>query len=183
MIVGLGNPGAEYIETRHNAGFRVIDSVAEALGIEVRKSKFGGRLGECGFADNKLILLKPMQYMNCSGHVVATAFNFYKLSLDNLLVVSDEMALEPGRIRLRAKGTGGGHNGLADIIDKLGTMDFARLRIGIGSSGRQLSEDYVLSVPQAGERPLLEEAFEQAKQAVLCWAEHGLKIAMNKFNN
>jgi PTH1 family peptidyl-tRNA hydrolase len=144
MIVGLGNPGEEYTDTRHNTGFKVIDLLAEALGIDVRKKKFGSRFGMGELANEKLILLKPWQFMNLSGQAVATATGFYRLEANNLLVVTDDMDLETGRIRLRPKGSAGGHNGLADIIDKLGTNDFARCRIGIGRSERQEAVDYVL---------------------------------------
>ena len=125
MVVGLGNPGSEYVGTRHNMGFRVIDKLAEKYGIDVRKSKFASCFGQGQLGDKKLILLKPQQYMNRSGQAVATAVGFYKLSLSGLLVISDEMALEPGVIRLRPKGSAGGHNGLADIIEKVGSTDFA----------------------------------------------------------
>jgi len=127
MVVGLGNPGEEYVDTRHNVGFRVIDSLAETLIIDVRKKKFGACLGSGEFADKKLILLKPMRFMNCSGEVVTTAAGFYKLVLSNLLVVTDDMALPPGRVRMRMKGSAGGHNGLADVIEKLGTENISRL--------------------------------------------------------
>ena len=183
MVVGLGNPGDEYIDTRHNTGFKVIDSLAEALEIKVRKRKFGARFASGEFADKKLILLKPWQFMNRSGQAVATAAGFYKLSLDNLLVVTDDMDLEPGRIRIRSKGSAGGHNGLADIIDKLGTNEFARCRIGIGRSAEQESVDYVLDRPIDIEKPLLVAAVERARDAVLCWIEYGLETAMNKFNS
>jgi PTH1 family peptidyl-tRNA hydrolase len=118
IVVGLGNPGDEYIDTRHNTGFKVIDSLSEALEIEVRKRKFGARFGSGEFADKKLILLKPWQFMNRSGEAVATAVGFYKVDAGDLLVVTDDMDLEPGRIRIRAKGSAGGHNGLADIIER-----------------------------------------------------------------
>ena len=133
MVVGLGNPGEEYADTRHNIGFKVIDSLAKALAIDVRKRKFGARVGLGEFGDKKLILLKPWQFMNRSGEAVAKAVGFYKLPLSELLVVTDDMALEPGRIRIRAKGSAGGHKGLADIIEKLGTNQFGRLRVGIGA--------------------------------------------------
>src|SRR4030042_1719148 len=129
MVVGLGNPGKEYVDTRHNVGFRVIDSLAEALKIDVRKKKFSACLGSGEFADKKVILLKPMQFMNCSGQAVATATGFYKLALSNLLVVTDDMALPPGRIRVRMKGSAGGHNGLADVIEKIGPENIRRLQI------------------------------------------------------
>jgi PTH1 family peptidyl-tRNA hydrolase len=183
MVVGLGNPGDEYIDTRHNTGFKVIDSLAEALEIKVRKRKFGARFASGEFADKKLILLKPWQFMNRSGQAVATAVGFYKLNLGNLLVVTDDMDLEPGRIRIRTKGSAGGHNGLADIIDKLGTNEFARCRIGIGRSVEQESVDYVLDRPTEAEKPLLAPAVERARDAVLCWIEYGLETAMNRFNS
>jgi PTH1 family peptidyl-tRNA hydrolase len=183
MIVGLGNPGDEYADTRHNTGFKVIDLLAEALGIEVKKKKFGARFGMGEFADKKLILLKPWQFMNLSGQAVATATGFYKLEVNNLLVVTDDMDLGTGRIRLRPKGSAGGHNGLADIIDTLGTNEFARCRIGIGRGENEDAVDYVLDKPSETDSPLLAEAIEQARDAVLCWVEHGIETAMNKFNS
>ena len=182
MVVGLGNPGDEYVDTRHNAGFRVIDLLSCALKIEVRKKKFGACFGQGEFADKKLILLKPLSFMNRSGQVVATAVGFYKLQLDDLLVVTDDMALPPGRIRIRAEGSAGGHNGLADVIEKLGTESIGRLRVGIGQSGEESAEDYVLDKPTRAEKPLLDEAIERAQEAVLCWVEYGVEAAMNKFN-
>jgi PTH1 family peptidyl-tRNA hydrolase len=185
IVVGLGNPGDEYINTRHNTGFKVIDSLAEELKIEVKKRKFGARLGSGEFAAKKLILLKPWKFMNRSGQVVATTVGFYNLGLENLMIVTDDMALEPGRIRIRAKGSAGGHNGLDDIIDKLGTNEFARCRVGIGSNIEQISQnqvDYVLSKPTESQKALLDKAIENAKDAVMCWIEHGIETAMNKFN-
>jgi PTH1 family peptidyl-tRNA hydrolase len=182
MVVGLGNPGKEYAGTRHNVGFRVIDLLAELLKIEVKKKKFSGCLGSGEFADKKLILLKPMRFMNCSGQVVATATGFYKLVLSNLLVVIDDMALPPGKIRVRMKGSAGGHNGLADVIEKLGTQNISRLRIGIGRSDKKEAYDYVLGKPTKTDRPLLDEAITKARDAVLCWVEYGIRATMNKFN-
>ncbi len=182
MVVGLGNPGDEYVDTRHNAGFRVIDLLSCALKTDVRKRKFGARFGEGEFADKKLILLKPWRFMNRSGQVVATAVGFYKLQLGDLLVVTDDLALSPGRIRIRAKGSAGGHNGLADIIEKLGTNEFGRLRVGIGQSSEEEAVKYVLDKPTEQEKPLLDEAIEWAREAVLCWVEYGIEAAMNKFN-
>jgi PTH1 family peptidyl-tRNA hydrolase len=183
LVVGLGNPGDEYIDTRHNIGFKVVDSLAERLGVKVKKRKFGARFGEAYFADKKLILLKPWQFMNRSGQAVATAVGFYQLQLCDLLVVSDDMALEPGRIRIGGKGSAGGHNGLADIIEKLGTDEFSRCRIGVGYCGEQVAFDYVLDKPTDAEKPLIEEAIARARDAVLCWIECGIEKAMNQFNN
>lgn len=182
IVVGLGNPGDEYFNTRHNMGFKVIDSVSRSLNIEVKQRKFGGRFGSGEFSDNKLILLKPWQFMNRSGQAVATASGFYKLSVKDLLVITDDMDLEPGRIRIRAKGSAGGHNGLADIIEKLGTNNFARCRIGIGRSSKDDAVDHVLDKPAKEEEPLLTEAIERARKAVFCWIEYGTEKTMNEFN-
>lgn len=189
MVVGLGNPGDEYVDTRHNMGFRAIDALAEKLTAKVNRRKFGARLTEADFADKKLILLKPWQFMNRSGQAVATAVGFYKLQLCNLLVVTDDMDLEPGRIRIRAKGSAGGHNGLADTIEKLGTNEFARCRIGIGHPRISMPDarcsssiEYVLDKPGQTDKPLLDEAISKAQDAVLCWVECGIEVAMNKFN-
>ena len=183
MIVGLGNPGRKYEGTRHNIGFRVIDLLVSQLGIKVNKKKFGGFFGRGEFEDKKLILLKPQRYMNRSGGVVSEALGFYKLALSDLLVITDDMALEPGRMRVRARGSAGGHNGLVDIIEKLGTEEFNRLRIGIGQSGADGPwRDYVLDEPRPEELELIETTMQKAQQAVLCWIRFGVEAAMNEFN-
>jgi PTH1 family peptidyl-tRNA hydrolase len=137
-------------------------------------------LGE--FAHKKLIVLKPWQFMNRSGQAIATAMGFYKLNVADVLVVTDDMDLEPGRIRIRSKGSAGGHNGLADIIEKLGTNEVARCRVGIGRSHEGEAVGFVLDRPTEAERPLLQEAIERARDAVLCWIENGIETAMNKYN-
>ena len=185
MVVGLGNPGRAYLDTRHNTGFKVIDLLAEALKVDVKKRKFGARMGTGEYSEKKLILLKPWRFMNLSGQVVATAVGFYRLALQNLMVVTDDLALEPGRIRLRAKGSAGGHNGLADIIDKLGTTEFARCRVGIGGDPEEVrldQVDYVLGKPDREQKAALETAIERARDAVLYWIENGIETAMNKYN-
>ncbi len=182
LVVGLGNPGSEYADTRHNMGFMVVDSLSAKLGIDTRKRKFGGRFGEGRFLNKKLILLKPQQFMNRSGQSVATAVGFYQLDPDDLLVITDDMALDPGKIRLRPKGSAGGHNGLSDIIAKLGTSDFGRLRIGVGKSPYPRWRDYVLGKPTKEEIPLLSDAVARAVDAVQCWAADGIDAAMNRFN-
>ena len=182
MVVGLGNPGDRYIDTRHNIGFKVIDSLAELLKIKVSRGKFGACFGQGQIADKKLILLKPQQFMNRSGQAVVTAVGFYKIAESDLLVISDDMALEPGRIRIRQKGSAGGHNGLADVIEKLGTEDISRLRIGIGQSDYIDDYDYVLGKPTEKEKPLINEAIDKAKQAVICWVEYGIEKVMNSYN-
>jgi PTH1 family peptidyl-tRNA hydrolase len=183
IIVGLGNPGDEYADTRHNTGFKVIDALADTVGVKVKRRKFGARFELCEFAGKKLILLKPWQFMNRSGQAIATAMGFYRLHVNRLMVVTDDMDLEPGRIRVRAKGSAGGHNGLVDIIEKLGTNEFARCRIGIGRSAQADAVSYVLDKPAEDQEPLLDAAIERARDAVLCWIEYGIETAMNKFNS
>ena len=183
MIAGLGNPGQRYAGTRHNVGFMVVDGLARKLDLDVRKKKFGGLFAEGTVGQEVLLLLlKPMQFMNRSGHVVATAAGFYKLDKEDILVVTDDMALEPGRIRIRAKGSAGGHNGLADIIARLGSEEFARLRIGIGQSDLPDAADYVLARPNGEEERLLHKTVERAIEAAMCWFEEGTEGAMNRFN-
>ena len=182
LIAGLGNAGLEYQGTRHNVGFDVIDLLAEKLKVKLNKEKFSAAFGQIEFEDKKLILLKPLLFMNNSGQVIATAANFYKIEADRILVITDDMALEPGMIRLRAAGSAGGHNGLADIVEKLGTDQFGRLRIGIGSRNGMAGRDYVLSRPDESERKLIDKAIAEAAQAVMAWISQGIESAMSRFN-
>jgi len=182
LVAGLGNPGAQYEQTRHNLGFEVIDALGEALGVPATKQKFGARIGEGHYQGTKLILMKPWQYMNRSGQAVATAAGFYKLQLSDLMVITDDMALDPGRIRVRAKGSAGGHNGLADIAAKLGSTEFARCRVGVGACPGPEAIGYVLGRPSREDRVHLNEAVLRARQAVLCWLEFGIDKTMNDFN-
>jgi PTH1 family peptidyl-tRNA hydrolase len=182
MIVGLGNPGKEYIGTRHNAGFEVIDELARKLAITAWQKKFGALFGEMLREDTKIILLKPQQYMNLSGQVVVTAAGFYKLLPTDLMVVADDMALAPGLIRIRSGGSSGGHNGLRDIIALLGTDQFPRLRVGIGSENGAGMRDFVLSKPGSHDGPQVLEGIRKAREALECWMQDGLSIAMNRYN-
>jgi PTH1 family peptidyl-tRNA hydrolase len=190
MIVGLGNPGKKYAETRHNVGFKAVDLLAQSIGIQIDRRSFGARLGKGGFAGQDVLLLKPWQYMNCSGRPVADAVNFYKLHLCDALVVLDDMWLEPGQIRLRARGSAGGHNGLKDVLDKLGTENVPRLRIGIGRPSTSLGAgchtgdavDYVLGEPDKNGAALINDGVERAREAAVCWLEEGIQATMTKFN-
>jgi PTH1 family peptidyl-tRNA hydrolase len=182
LIVGLGNPGAGYDRTRHNAGFEVVDLFAEQFGVDVKKKKFGGLFGECIIGDKKVFLLKPQSYMNRSGQAVATALGFYKLTGAEVMVVTDDLALAPGRIRIRAKGSAGGHNGLKDIIARLGGEEFTRLRVGVGGQGGQYTKDYVLSRPPADERQEIAMAVAASVAALDCWISKGIDAAMNRYN-
>jgi len=183
MIVGLGNPGKKYAYTRHNVGFKVIDLLGGALGIEINKKGFGSHLGKGEYAGKQVLLLKPMQYMNCSGQPVAEAVAFYKMDLSDVLVVLDDMWLEPGQIRLRTKGSAGGHNGLTDVVEKLGTEDVPRLRVGIGQCQMGEAVGYVLSEPGRNEADLVNQGIGRAKDAAICWLEEGIGAAMTKHNS
>jgi PTH1 family peptidyl-tRNA hydrolase len=182
LIAGLGNPGSKYDETRHNVGFRVVDALAERFGEKVRRKKFNALAEEIHAEDTKLLLIKPQDYMNRSGHAIATAAGFYKLGPADVLVVTDDMALDVGRLRIRAKGSAGGHNGLKDIIARFGSDDFARLRVGIGDSGRMDAADYVLSRFSAEERAIVDNAVQTAVDAICCWLRDGVDIAMTRYN-
>ena len=182
MIAGLGNPGLDYAETRHNMGFAVVDALAAAWGVEVRQRKFGGRTATVEVAGKTIMLLKPWTYMNRSGQSVAAAVGFYRLPPEQVMVILDDMDLAPGRIRLRSQGSAGGHHGLEDVIRCLGTDRFARCRVGIGSKGRRDGADYVLGRPTAEEQALLDAAVQRSRDAVLCWLDHGIGKAMTQFN-
>jgi peptidyl-tRNA hydrolase, PTH1 family len=182
LVVGLGNPGPEYAETRHNLGFKVVEALEEVLATEVKKQKFGARVGEGSYKGQRVMLMKPWEFMNRSGQAVATAVGFFKLPLADVLVISDDFALDTGRIRLRANGSAGGHNGLNDIIAKLGTNAFARCRVGIGHVSGAEAVSYVLGRPTGDEKPLLNDAILRARDAALCWVEFGINKAMNLFN-
>lgn len=185
LLVGLGNPGLEYQGSRHNLGFEVVDRIARRIAPQsVAKSKFHGLLIETEVGGEKTLLLRPTTYMNLSGTSVSEAVSFYKLNpKEDLLVITDDVALPVGAIRLRASGSAGGHNGLSDIETRIGTDAYARLRVGIGSPppGTQ-QKHYVLGFPSKAEREQLEPAIEDAVQASLCWAREGVTAAMNRFN-
>ncbi|MFZ9023958.1 MAG: aminoacyl-tRNA hydrolase, partial [Anaerohalosphaeraceae bacterium] len=144
--------------------------------------KFNALTEEVHAEGTKLLLMKPQDYMNRSGHAIATAAGFYKLGPVDVLVVTDDMALDVGRLRIRAKGSAGGHNGLKDIIARLGSDDFARLRVGIGDSGRMDAADYVLSRFSAEERAIVDNAVQTAVDAICCWLRDGVDIAMTRYN-
>ena len=182
LIAGLGNPGGEYEGTRHNVGFMVLDALAGHFGVKIRQKKFNALIEDVYADGTKLLLMKPQQYMNRSGHAIATAAGYYKLAATDILIVTDDMALDVGRIRLRAKGSAGGHNGLKDIINRLGSDNFSRLRVGIGDSGRMDGADYVLSRFSAEERAIIDQTVRTAVEAILCWLCDGIDMAMTRYN-
>jgi len=177
LIVGLGNPGKEYEHTRHNIGYDTLDTLNETLKIDINKEKFQGIYGK----NDEYILFKPTTFMNLSGIAVREIMTFFKINIDDLLVISDDMALPVGKIRLRDSGSSGGHKGIQNIIDNLGTNKFKRLRIGIGEPQFN-SIDFVLGKPSKEENVKLKEAFKKASNAILDYLEHGFVHAMSKYN-
>ncbi|WP_096190469.1 aminoacyl-tRNA hydrolase [Evansella halocellulosilytica] len=183
LIVGLGNPGAKYDGTRHNVGFEVIDRCQQQLSIELDQSKFKGAFGYRKIGEEKIFLLKPLTYMNLSGESIVPLMNFYKIRIDELLVIYDDLDLPPGAIRLRQKGGHGGHNGIRSIISQLGTDKFKRIRVGIGRPPQgQAVPNYVLSGFQEEERAEVDQAVEKATEAVEEWTKTSFANVMNKYN-
>ena len=183
IIVGLGNPGKEYEKTRHNAGYRVLDKVADKLGIDVNKSKFKGIYGSKGMLDRKVILCKPTTYMNLSGDCVIELLKYYKADVEDLIVIYDDIDIDVGKIRIKPSGSPGTHNGMKDITKKIGSKDFIRVRIGTGkpSDDRDLA-DYVLGKFDKSEEKIIEDTIEKASDAVLDIINNGIQDAMNKYN-
>ena len=181
LIVGLGNPGPKYAGTRHNAGFDVVDELAKRWFIGIGAEKFHGWFGVGEFRGERVGLLKPTTYMNRSGQAVLAAGQFYKLELADLLVVVDDHALPVGKLRIRKSGSSGGHNGLEDIVTRLGTEDWCRLRMGIGEKFGD-PKVFVLTPFGESEKPVIKAAIAKAADAVECWVGEGPDQAMNKFN-
>ena len=187
LIVGLGNPGTEYLHTRHNAGFMLADTVAEKAGVGRWSRGFSGLVTDFRCDAEKVVLLKPETYMNLSGRSVRAAMDFYNLPIANLLVLVDDIALPGGKIRLRSGGSSGGHNGLASIADSLRgrvekPTEFSRLRIGVGDAGTVPLEQYVLSRFSPAEELEIAEALTRGAGAVNCWIRSGITAAMNEYN-
>ena len=183
LIVGLGNPGREYEHTRHNAGFDAIDVLAGKLGADVKEKKHKGLCGKGMIAGEKVILLKPQTFMNLSGESVRAAADFYKIDAEHMIVLYDDIDLDVGKLRVRAKGSAGGHNGIKNIIAHMGTQEFPRVRIGVGAKPDRMDlADYVLGRFSQVERPVMEGAFEEAAEAAIAVVEDGIDAAMNRFN-
>jgi PTH1 family peptidyl-tRNA hydrolase len=183
LIVGLGNPGKKYEQTRHNVGFAVVDRLAARFGDGVAKDKFAGRMMEATIAGERSLLLWPETLMNLSGESVGPAYEFYKLELADVLVVCDDFNLPLGKLRFRREGSAGGQKGLADIIRRLGTEEFGRLRLGIGPVPEQWdAADFVLGRFDSAERDEIDQAVERAIEGVGCWAAEGIAVSMNRFN-
>lgn len=183
LVVGLGNPGRKYAGTRHNVGFDVVGRVAHRCGAPAPRAQFQAEMTEAAVHGERVLLAAPQTYMNLSGRSVRQIVDFYKLPLNQLLVVCDDLNLPAGRLRLRASGTAGGQKGLQNIIEHLGTEQFSRLRLGIGRPPPEIDAvDYVLMRFPASERELMEAAIVQAAEAVELWIRLGTSVAMNQIN-
>jgi len=181
VIVGLGNPGPRYTGTRHNVGFDVVDLLAMGVGTSPFRRRFQAELAEFADRDGSVLLVKPETFMNLSGASVRQVMDFYKLPADDLLVVCDDIALPLGKLRVRAKGSHGGHNGLRNIQDHLGSPEYARLRVGVGAPPDE-AVDYVLGRFRPAEKPVIAEAVGRAAEAALVWVREGIAACMNKYN-
>ena len=183
LIIGLGNPEEEYSKTRHNMGFNAINKIAEQYRIKVNKSKFQGLYESAIIEGQKVMLIKPQTYMNLSGECIKQFVDFYKIPKEEILVIYDDMDIEPGKIKIRKKGGAGGHNGMKSIIKMLGTEEFARIRTGIGRPKHNGDDiNYVIGAIPEEEIPKLEEGVEKAKEAVIEILSNGIDSAMNKLN-
>ncbi|MBN2212529.1 MAG: aminoacyl-tRNA hydrolase [Sedimentisphaerales bacterium] len=182
LIVGLGNPGRDYVQSRHNVGFDVVNALAARWRVSLNRHKHHALAGEGQVGAEKVMLLQPQTYMNRSGVCVSEAVGFYRLAPADLMVILDDMALTLGRLRLRANGSAGGHNGLADIIDRLGYAEFSRLRIGIGSARPGDAVNHVLGRFSEEDRQWLDRSYALAVEAVECWLIKGIAEAMSQYN-
>ena len=184
LIVGLGNPGKDYERTRHNAGFRCLDLLAENLGCKVDKLKFQGLYAQTTYNGRKLFLLKPQTYMNLSGRSVLQLSAYFNIPPQRIIVLFDDISLPPGRLRIRADGSAGGHNGIKSIIQEVGSQEFPRVKIGVGGKAHpdQDLADHVLSGFSSQEEKALAVSLENAAAATLAIIDHGVPEAANRFN-
>ncbi len=184
LIVGLGNPGSKYWNTRHNVGFAALDALAQELNIPVNRVKFQGLTGQGSLEGQKLILLKPTTYMNLSGQSVKAAASFYRIPPERILVLFDDISLEPGRLRIRKSGSAGGHNGVKSIIACLGSQEFPRVKIGVGAKPHPDYDlaDWVLSVFPYDLREAMADTYRRAAQAAITVVTQGPDAAANRFN-
>ena len=184
LIVGLGNPGKDYERTRHNCGFRAVDLLADKLGCKIDKGKFQGLYGQAMYEGKKLMLLKPQTYMNLSGRSVLQLSAYFSIPPQRIIVLFDDISLPPGRLRIRADGSAGGHNGIKSIIAELGSQEFPRVKIGVGGKAHPEQDlaDHVLSGFSAQEEKALAVSLKNAADAALAIIDHGVPEAANRFN-
>ena len=181
LIVGLGNPGKKYEGTRHNMGFMAVDLFSDMAKIDVDKEVFSGLLGRGKVFDEDILVFKPTTFMNLSGTAVSQVVHYFKIEKEDIIVVYDDMAIAPGNIRLRLNGSSGGHKGMQNIIEQLGTSDIKRIRVGIGEPTYD-TVDFVLSKPLKEEKELIDGALENAAIAIKEALKSGFDRAMNRFN-
>ena len=184
LIVGLGNPGLQYEKTRHNAGFMVIDALAEKYGAGFPKRKYDALIGECKIGDNRIMLVKPQTFMNLSGKAVTAICSFYKIPYDKVIVMFDDVSLDVGKIRVRRKGSDGGHNGIKDIIQLSGTSDIPRIKIGVGKkpNAEYDLKDWVLGKFSKEDLDTFQKATEIGVKAAEEIIKRGIDSAMNRYN-
>ena len=184
LVVGLGNPGGEYQNTRHNAGFMAVDRIADALGVRITKIKYKALCATASYRGQKLLLLKPETFMNASGLAVEAAAHFYKIPPERVLVLFDDISLPVGKLRIRKNGSAGGHNGLKSIISCLGSDQFPRVKIGVGAKPHPDYDlaDWVLSTVSKTEWPDYQDAMEHAAEAALCIVKNGCEKAAAEYN-
>ena len=182
LIVGLGNPGKEYENTRHNVGFMVMNRLADVMNFSISTSKFKGEYTKFKYKGEDIVLLKPMTYMNNSGESVIQVMNYFKIDVSDLLVIYDDMDMPTGKLRLRQSGSAGGHNGVKSIIAHVGTQSFQRIRVGIDKHPRIKVVDYVLGRFSKDEQPLIDEGIENAVKAIETYLDKDFIAAMNAFN-
>ena len=184
LIAGLGNPGREYERSRHNTGFRAIDILAESLNCRIDKAKFQGLYGQCTYGGRKLMLLKPQTYMNLSGKSVLALSAYFHIPPQNIIVMFDDISLEPGRLRIRGNGSAGGHNGIKSIIAELGSQDFPRVKIGVGAKPHPEMDlaDWVLGSFSAKDEKAMAVSLKNAADAALSIVEKGVSESANRYN-
>ncbi len=182
LVVGLGNPGDRYDKTRHNVGFDVVNLCEKKYSFAINRTKFKGMYGETTIGNEKVIFLKPQTFMNLSGESVKSIMDFYKIPVDNIIVIYDDISMEVGRLRIREKGSAGGHNGIKNIISHLGTESFPRIKVGIGQPTYDLIE-FVTGRFSVDDREVVEKAFIAAVDAVEVMIKEGTFAAMNKYNS
>ena len=182
VIVGLGNPGRKYQNTRHNLGFITLDRLAEKHNIKVSKIAFKALVGEGSINNQKILLVKPQTYMNLSGESVREVLSYYKVDTENLIIIYDDIDIETGKLRIRKKGSAGSHNGMKSVIYQIKSEDFPRIRIGIGGHRKMSLRDFVTGGFSKEEKPLLEDAVERGVVAVESIIIKGIDEAMNKHN-
>lgn len=183
LIVGLGNPGLRYKNTRHNIGYKVAERLAEALGVKLDRKKFHSLFGETKLGTERVIIAKPLTYMNSSGVAVKEIVSGKKIAISDILVICDEANLDLGSLRMKRKGSSGGHNGMDSVIENLGTSNFSRLRIGIGPRPEdKILTDFVLERFTKSEAKIVDEAVDEAVPAAQAWAEHGIEYALREYN-